>query len=708
MAVAKLSIDLEARLARLEGDLNRATSLVERQAGRMEKSFSRVGDVLKGFGGLLAGGFAGNQLSQLLRDTGQYADRVERLAALSNQSTQEFQRQAEAARTVGIESDKLADIFKDVQDKVGDFLQNGGGPLKDFFDNIAPRVGVTADQFRRLGGADALQLYVNSLQAANLSQAELTFYLEAIASDSALLLPLLRDNGKAMKELGDQAERAGVVMDEKAIRAAQEFERNVQRLQQSVTGLAREIAGPLINAMNQLFDLQKRGQRSGGGFFSGLGQQLTEDFRRARLTAAQEEVARQRPNFERAQRVLSQQPDSIYAKQVVADFRRAEQAVADYRKQLDDVVFAGAGRRPPNEGGGGFSPPPGMPQLPIPPVTIRNTRAGGASRQTEPRPGPLQGPAIPDDLTNALRRIESTDAARLARLNEELARLVQLASMGDAGAAAALPGLVDDIASLDPAAQAAAKRLEELNSQQQRLSALLGQTPQGKLRGVIDDLAFLNEQFSAGNIQSVEEWADAVRNATQRLGTDVERVDNVGRELGLTFASAAEEAISNFNSLGDVLRGLEQDILRIFTRKLITEPLSDAVGGLLDGVLGGSGGSIFNSASKFLAGLFGSAKGNAFGPAGALAFANGGVVDRPTLFGFGGNRTGLMGEAGPEAILPLRRGRDGKLGVASAGQSRSTTINVTVQAQPGMSRDTALQQGANIGRGIQQALARNG
>ena len=68
-----------------------------------------------------------------------------------------------------------------------------------------------------------------------------------------------------------------------------------------------------------------------------------------------------------------------------------------------------------------------------------------------------------------------------------------------------------------------------------------------------------------------------------------------------------------------------------------------------------------------------------------------------------------MGEAGPEAIMPLKRGPDGKLGVASSGgASQSINLTVNVQAQPGMSRATATQQGAAIGAGIQRALARNG
>jgi lambda family phage tail tape measure protein len=67
-----------------------------------------------------------------------------------------------------------------------------------------------------------------------------------------------------------------------------------------------------------------------------------------------------------------------------------------------------------------------------------------------------------------------------------------------------------------------------------------------------------------------------------------------------------------------------------------------------------------------------SAKGNAFLNGNAVRFANGGVVNGPTAFPMSQGRTGLMGENGPEAIMPLRRGSDGKLGVEGGR-------NVTIQ-----------------------------
>ncbi|WP_444460073.1 hypothetical protein [Rhodobacter capsulatus] len=132
----------------------------------------------------------GPALAAIVTSAARSAQEITRLSQVAGTSAQELQHWSFGARTVGIEQEKLADILKDVNDKVGDYLSTGGGEMADFFEKIAPRVGVTAQAFRDLSGPQALQLYVSSLEKAGLSQAEMTFYMEAIASDSTLLLPL--------------------------------------------------------------------------------------------------------------------------------------------------------------------------------------------------------------------------------------------------------------------------------------------------------------------------------------------------------------------------------------------------------------------------------------------------------------------------------------------------------------------------------------
>lgn len=199
---------------------------------------------------------AGAAVAAMANEAANSAREIKNLSRLSGVATSDFQKMAFAAKTVGIEQDKLADIFKDTRDKVGDFLQTGAGPLADFFENIAPQVGVTAEEFRNLSGPQALQKYVNALQAANVSQNEMTFYMEALASDATALVPLLADGGSAMATLGKEAENAGAVLSEMDISKLDQMKTTFDKVAEvSSTGaqsLAAEFA-PVLGALADEF-----------------------------------------------------------------------------------------------------------------------------------------------------------------------------------------------------------------------------------------------------------------------------------------------------------------------------------------------------------------------------------------------------------------------------------------------------------------------
>lgn len=224
----------------------------KRAGARMQRFGSRVASLGKKMsvisGAMAAAGAAAFAIAKGTADAGV---EIVNLSKVAGANTEEFQRMAAAAQSVGVEQDKLADILKDVNDKVGDFIETGGGPMADFFENIAPKVGVTAEQFKDLSGPDALQLYASSLQKANLSQSQMTFYMEALASDATALAPLLADNGAEMNRLGDAAQDAGAVLDGKALRASVRFKEEMLRMQQAFTGLKDRLGVALMPVITQ-------------------------------------------------------------------------------------------------------------------------------------------------------------------------------------------------------------------------------------------------------------------------------------------------------------------------------------------------------------------------------------------------------------------------------------------------------------------------
>lgn len=243
MATAgSIVIDLLLKTGSLETDTKRA----EKRLQEMEKTAKKWGAAI-GVAAVAAGA-AFTAWAVKMADTGKELDRF---ATLTNTSSETFQKWAYGAKSVGIEQEKLADILKDVQDRVGDFITTGGGPMADFFENIAPKIGLTADAFRNLSGPEALQLFTSSLEKAGLSQAEMIFYMEAMASDSSLLIPLMKDNAAGMKAMGDEAERLGGIMSDSTVQAAKELDRNIDKLTTMMNGLSIELANSTLPVLNQ-------------------------------------------------------------------------------------------------------------------------------------------------------------------------------------------------------------------------------------------------------------------------------------------------------------------------------------------------------------------------------------------------------------------------------------------------------------------------
>lgn len=249
---------LRQELARSESTVSNTAQNIDRSLAVIDNAFDRLNanahaageEVTSVFSAIGAanlaavGSVAG--LVALTTSTIDYAKEVKNLSALSNTTVEDFQRLAYGAKTVGVEQDKLGDILKDTNDRVGEFLQRGGGEMADFFKEIAPQIGVTAGQFANLSGPQALQLYYSSLEKAGLNQQQVTTYMEAMADEATALIPLLRNNGKGFKDLGDQAERAGGVISEFNIVRLVEAGKAISEMKDTFAGAANQVTIGLL------------------------------------------------------------------------------------------------------------------------------------------------------------------------------------------------------------------------------------------------------------------------------------------------------------------------------------------------------------------------------------------------------------------------------------------------------------------------------
>lgn len=240
--------------------MGRVKTSLSSQAGQLRNSANNYAKW--GAAAAAAAAVAG---AAIVKSTANNIRELKTFSQVANTSTQDFQKMAYGAKTMGIEQDKLADILKDVNDRVGDFGATGGGAMADFFTNIAPKVGVTYENFKKLSGKDALQLYVSSLEKANLSQADMTFYMEAMASDSTQLLPLLKNNGEAMGVMATEADNLGLALSDIDIAKVEQANKQLDKSGSIISGAMQDATvalAPIITGISE--SLQSAAMEAGG------------------------------------------------------------------------------------------------------------------------------------------------------------------------------------------------------------------------------------------------------------------------------------------------------------------------------------------------------------------------------------------------------------------------------------------------------------
>src|SRR5574337_234847 len=671
MPIAKLSIDLEAKLANLQAGLDKAGLLAERQAERMQRAFAGASKALVAAGGALGAALSVSVITRWVSATVDGMDALNDLADATGSSVENLSALEDVAARTGTSMDTAGDAIVKMNKALAD-AKPGSDAARAF-----EALGLSVAELKRLDPVEAFQKLAIALQGFANDGNKARLVQELFGKSLKEAAPLLKDVAEAgtlqAKVTKEQAEEA------------EKFNKQIFAMQKSLLDLSRTMAGPVVSAANELFSVL-RGEGPGeiskflsvplqtalvlGGnvafVLKGIGTEI------GGIAAQAAAVARL--DFKGAAAIGAAMTDD--AKKARAEFdawERRMRAIGD----APQASYSNEGRN--------YAKKSPLPSLPDITGGSKTGRAPKAKADLQDFVGPEMSPALKD----ALKLIEDADENKLIRLHAELDQLLSIAQSGVAVPDSAFAKIVEDIAKLDPAARAAQEAMDKLADEQKRLNDILGETPTGKLEALNERIAFINKAFAEGKI-TVEQWAEAVRTATGTMDNDVQQAAEKGidaaRELGLTFSSAFEDAIVGGKGLRDVLKGLEDDILRIVTRKLVTEPLAGATTDFLGsltkgGTSGGIGGFLTEIGSKF-SGLF------------SGFFADGGFIPP--------GRWGIAGERGPEPVFGGRAGAT----VRPAGGGH--VINISVTGAQVASRETTLQNAAMLGRQISAAMARNG
>lgn len=555
-------------------------------------------------------------------------------------NTDELQVYQFAATQAGISSEQLETGLQQLSRRLSEAAEGTGDAVKRFKD-LGVRILDAQGNIRPTG--ELLEEIAEAIKGVEDPTRRAAIVVDIFGRSGQRLLPLLTQGADGIRTFAAEAKAAGAVLSADQIAAADKASDAIAALTFQWNKFAQTLTTVVAPALTSILDQLNSLIRQNNP--REVANRLTQQLQRV----TEEETRLNEVINNRALTASQRDNARQQLERLRAGTATARRQLAQAQAEIDSTetfIIPPAGTRE----GARFAQP-------------RETNRGGADRfaqQFESLRGRLD-PAwkATQELTEAMALLD-TAVARGNISVEERTQLLEAFRQAQFDASDAGKQAADDEREYQRIIEATATPMEQY---QKRLQELLD------LRQRLGD-RFTQAQFDRALTQAQENLAKATQETNDAVNS-----------LGLTFSSAFEDAVIRGEKLRNVLQGVAQDIARLILRKTITEPL-------------------FKGITSFLG--F-SAQGNVFAEGRMQRFAAGGLVTAPTVFQTRSG-AGIMGEAGPEAIMPLRRLPSGDLGVQTMGGAGGITvapvINVSVEGSD-VNQDQGLQAGQNIARMVQ-------
>ena len=648
--LATLSINLEARLAELQAGFDKAARLAEKNASAIEARYAKLQASAQAVGAAFVGAAVVDRLAQFFRTTVQGIDALNDLADATGASVENLSALEDAAARTGTSFDTVGSAL------VRFNAELAGAREGSQTAEILQRIGLSAEELRRVDPAEALRRVSVGLAQYAEDGDKARAVQQLFGKSVAEVAPLLRD----LAEVGQLNATVTTAQAE----AVSKFNKQLAEFSKNATDLARDGLGPLLEGLNQLFDAV---EGRGVGGFEQLGAAIRVPIQALSVFAANVEftlrgigtelgglaaqgAALARLDFDAVSTIGEAMRDDAAAARREFDLLYAR--LMSIGQVFPQASYSNEGRNSRRVFGA----------LPEPPTPGR-----GASRAAS---AAMAGFDTVDPLMRSVRElVDETDTQRLGQLQLQLQGLFEL------GGASPTPAIVEAIQKVGLAINTLTPGQQQLRANQARLDSLLGGTPSGQRQKVLDDIKLINKAYSDGAI-SVEAWAEAQVANTARLPKALEVQLEELSAVTKQFQANVQNVLGD--NIASVLRGDFDSIEDAWKQMLLNMIAQATAADLATRLFGKDGrGGWAADLSRLVGGLF--ANGGAFSQGQPItAFADGGVLTKPTFFGMSGGRMGVAGEAGYEGILPLRRGPGGRLGVEAygAGGGGGVTINV--------------------------------
>ncbi|EOW2397027.1 phage tail tape measure protein [Cronobacter sakazakii] len=762
-SLGTLTIDLIAKVGGFVAGMEKA----ERSSGKWRKQIEgdakAVGSAISSVGVAAAGAAVAASAAGivLLKSTSEQITETDRWAKSLRVSTQELLAWQFAAEKAGVSGDQMADIFKDIGDKIGDAILNKSGEAVDALNAL----GLSADKLSKTTPDKQLLAIGEALSKVSTNAGKITI-LESLGNDLSKLLPLFDNNNEKLKLFIQQAKDYGVAPDANSINDLLKVNELFQEIEAQVKGLKTELASGLakvdLTQLNKsLSDVKNiltdpsvlQGLASLVSQIAGLAGWMAKAASEAgKLAVASgnrmaalggnvdmSNIDQINERIEYLQRNLSgrngfySQGESFFAwltggDDSVKTLSEELKGLIEQRQKLSEQKNAvnlppttQATTAPKSSFALGVNEVNGKP-----PVDAGVKKLEGAFKATEQ--SYLRQIALID--TTGKKSVEVTEQqklqfdiadGKLSGLNEtQRQRLEQLATEVDrlnavkkaneenlklaeyvanlqrenANASASLNADIIGAGQGDKVRERMREQLDIEREFNEKRSDLQQRYQRGDIKSEADYDRY-NAELDKALSQRLEDYqnyyqqidqlnADWVSGARDGLANWVDDASNYSQQA----ASGVQNALSGItNNLVDMLNDNKASwkdwgvsVLKTIEKVALNMALVNgvsAIGSLFSfgasAKVGSTPSGAYNSAA---AGIQLNAKGGVYESADLSKFSSS-IVSSPTMFAFA-KGAGLMGEAGPEAIMPLTRDATGRLGVKALGSGTQSGAGVSV------------------------------
>lgn len=666
-SLGDLVVSLSANTAQFTGAMDKAAFQSQKRMDEMVKSANRLGQMIGA--GMVAGAGAFAIAMKRAIDS---ADDIGKTSQKVGMTTEALSGLRYAADLSGVSAEELTSSLG----RMNKSAAEGNPAFEAMGINVKKANGElkSSDEiFKEIAGK--FSGYKDGVEKSALA-------MEIFGKSGAQIIPMLNSGADGLEEMADEAKSFGLVVSKETKTAAEAFNDNLTRIGKTQEGLVMQMTAALLPTMKTASeefvtlakntDLVTVPATAAKVLFQTLavvGSDVAHVFRMTgnEIGGIAAQLA--------ALATLDFKGAGLIGDMMKEDARKAREELDAFQARIMGAGSAAESEAKKAESGGGIAAP--------------IVAAAKAAAKAKNEMADLLTPAA-KEYAGAIEKMNSAqEAATLSTLDLNGAQSA-LYSMMQTAEWEKMPESWKQTAI---AQAASATAMIEVADRQKQINDMMAATPTEQIEKSREAMMLLKEEFDAGRI-SAEQFIEA---AGTKLGTLPPYAEKAADSIDTVITNAfdnmansvADFALTGKASFGDMVSSMVRDLIKLEIQTNMTTAFKSAGG--LSGIMGsigsavmgyfGGGGSeaaISSGSSTIFGPPVQNAKGGVFANSPSLSSYSGGVYNKPTPFMFASG-AGIFGEAGPEAIMPLKRGADGKLGVsAQVGMAQMSGGSVTV------------------------------